>query len=135
MIKTTVIATILFLVYGLVYGQAGLTLDHKTEYRVCGPAKRDSAGHIVRNQSVLTAHQKLHPCPSTGLQTGACPGWAQDHDIPLVKDGCDAVFNLSWMPIDTTERRGIKSCAKASGVLCKDRYEQQIYSNPIVVVK
>lgn len=86
--------------------------------RYCGPAFRDENGRIMRSQQVLADFQRAHPCPSTGKTTGACPGWAKDHVIPLVCGGCDAVSNLQWLP------NQIKS---ASGPLPKDRWEQRVY--------
>src|SRR5258705_10504325 len=118
-------------VLGEVYSQVhvastppGFALDPKIDYRDCGPPRRDASGSIIRSQSVVTAYKKLWPCPSTGLSVGACPGWALDHSRPLALNGCDAVFNMNWMPVDTPKRRGIKSCALSTGVLCKDRYER-----------
>lgn len=66
----------------------------------CGPPKRDTSGTIVRSYSVLSAYQRIHPCPSTGLKSGACPGWAKNHNRPLACGGCDSVSNISWMRTD-----------------------------------
>ena len=95
------------------------------EIRYCGPPKRDAKGTIIRRADVLAAFRKLHPCPSTGLTKGACPGWAMNHDRSLACGGCDAVWNLSWMPAD------IKSCA---GPHCVDRYERYInqIADPVI---
>jgi len=79
---------------------------------------RDVDGSISRRADVLRAFQQLHPCPSTHKTTGACPGWAKDHVIPLADGGCDAVSNLQWLPGQ------IKSCA---GKYCKDRWERPVY--------
>lgn len=89
------------------------------ETRYCGAPARDITGTIVRSQAVLSHFQKIHPCPSTGLTTGACPGWALNHVIPLACGGCDVVSNLDWMP------NSIKSCA---GPHCRDRFERKIYA-------
>ena len=88
------------------------------EVRYCGAPARLADGSIKRRADVLAAFKKAHPCPSTGLTVGACPGWAIDHVIPLVCGGCDGVGNLQWLP------NGIKS---AAGVLPKDRWEQRVY--------
>jgi len=87
------------------------------ETRYCGSPVRDASGGIVRNYSVLSAFQRIHPCPSTGLHSGSCPGWQKNHIIPLACGGCDAVSNLVWLPSD------IKTC---SGAHCVDRYERKI---------
>lgn len=86
--------------------------------RFCGEPSRDASGTIVRSSKVLSDFQKLHPCPATGLAKGACPGWAKDHVIPLACGGCDAVWNLQWLPDDQ------KSVA---GAHAKDRFERKIY--------
>ena len=89
------------------------------ETRYCGPPKRDAEGAILRSYLVLKEFQALHPCPSTGLPTGACPGWSKNHIIPLACGGCDAVSNLQWLPVD------VKACA---GPHCIDRFERKIYA-------
>lgn len=90
------------------------------ETRYCG-VFRDEDGTILRSDAVRYAFRKIHPCPSTGLTTGACPGWAIDHVIPLACGGCDAVSNLQWL------RDEIKS---AAGELPKDRWERRVYCRP-----
>lgn len=99
---------------------------HAQDARVCGEPKRDSSGTIVRSSSVLNDFQKIHPCPSTGLNKGTCPGWAKDHVIPLACGGCDSIENLQWL------KNSIKSCA---GTECKDRWERKINCKPTVIVK
>lgn len=91
------------------------------ETRYCGAPARNADGSIKRRSDVLTAFQRAHPCPSTGLTTGACPGWAKDHVVPLASCGCDSVSNLQWMP------DGLKS---AAGTLAKDRWERKVYVCP-----
>lgn len=49
-----------------------------------------------RNRAVTREFQRLHPCPSTGKKTGACPGWIKDHIKPLCAGGADAVWNMQW---------------------------------------
>lgn len=95
------------------------------EQRYCGPPLRNEDGSIRRSAAVLSAFQRQHPCPSTGATSGACPGWARDHVIPLACGGCDAVSNLQWLP------DAIKS---AAGTYPKDRFERRIYCAPMQVV-
>jgi hypothetical protein len=52
-----------------------------------------------RSRAVTEEFQRLHPCPSTGKKTGACPGWVKDHRIALCKGGADAVWNLQWQAV------------------------------------
>ena len=92
------------------------------ETRYCGEPKRDVNGNIMRRADVLAAFQKIHPCPSTGLKTGACPSWQKNHTVPLACGGCDSVSNLSWVP------EAIKTCR---AWYCLDRHERKIYDNGI----
>lgn len=94
--------------------------------RICGEPIRNADGTIKRSSTVLASFQKQHPCPSTGLPYGSCPGWAKDHVIPLACGGCDSVENLQWL------KNTIKSCA---GTECKDRWERKINCQPIQIVK
>lgn len=68
-----------------------------TETRYAESVARNPDGTIHRRGDVLRAFQRLHPCPSTGLQAGACPHWAMNHNLPLACGGRDAVDNLSWV--------------------------------------
>ena len=93
--------------------------DPLVEYRFCtNEPVREADGKIYRRNDVLRAFKQRHPCPVTGLTTGRCDGWFIDHVIPLANGGCDAIFNLQWLP------KEIKSCP---GKFCKDRWERRIY--------
>jgi|SRR5882762_103520 len=94
------------------------------EQRYCGPPVRLADGSIKRRPDVLTAFRKAHPCPVTGLSTGACPHWAIDHVLPLACGGCDAVSNLQWLP----------DALKSAAVAGKDRFERLIYCEPMHTV-
>lgn len=88
------------------------------DVRYCGAPPRDASGQIIRRADVIRAYRQEVPCPSTGLKTGACPGWALNHTWPLICGGCDSVSNLAWMP------NVLKSGA---GDLPTDRWEQKVY--------
>jgi hypothetical protein len=88
------------------------------ELRYCGVPKRDADSTIHRSTSVIAAFKRAHPCPVNGKTTGACPGWAIDHVIPLVCGGCDAVSNMQWLP---------NADKNMKGTLPKDRWEQRVY--------
>lgn len=92
-----------------------------SEDRYCGVPARDAQGAIKRRADVIAAFRKAHPCPVTGLTTGACPGWQVDHVISLAACGCDVVSNLQYLP------NLLKSGA---GALPKDRWERRIYKCP-----
>lgn len=93
-----------------------------TDPRYCGPPQRASDGSILRSKAVVREFRSIHPCPSTGLKTGRCPGWAVDHVVPLAACGCDSVSNLQWLPL---------SIKAASGAHAKDRWERRVYSCPL----
>jgi hypothetical protein len=95
--------------------------DPYTDYRLIDSVKRSPDGSIARSSRVISAFRKVHPCPVTGLNTGACPGWAIDHVIPLAACGADIVSNMQWLPLT------IKSCA---GTECKDRWERKYNKCP-----
>lgn len=92
-----------------------------TETRYCGQPARNADGSIKRRSAVVIAFKRTHPCPSTGLTFGSCPGWSADHVIPLAVCGCDAVSNMQWL------KNEIKSCP---GQVCKDRWERVVYACP-----
>lgn len=92
-------------------------LNPYIDYRYCGQPNRID-GNIVRDSKVTREFQKIHPCPATGLKTGACAGWSKDHIWPLARCGCDSVNNMQWL------KNSIKSCA---GTECKDRWELTVY--------
>lgn len=74
-----------------------------TPYADCryqGAPLRNADNSIHRDYKVIAAYRKLHPCPSTGLYTGACPNWALNHNCSIACGCVDAVWNLSWMRND-----------------------------------
>jgi hypothetical protein len=52
-----------------------------------------------RSSAVKHEFQRLHPCPSTGRTTGACPGYVKDHIRALACDGPDSVANMQWQTV------------------------------------
>jgi hypothetical protein len=52
-----------------------------------------------RSHAVAREFQREHPCPSTGLTVGACPGYWRDHIIPLACGGPDDPSNMQWQTI------------------------------------
>lgn len=77
------------------------------ETRCCQVPKRDAQGQILRRADVLSAFKKVHPCPSTGKTSGACPGWIMDHVIPLACGGADSVGNLQWLPVESWRAKSL----------------------------
>ena len=57
----------------------------------------------------------MHPCPATGMQRGACPGWQVDHIKPLKCGGADAPANMQWLTVHDHKlktKREAKLCRK-----------------------
>lgn len=75
---------------------------------------------IKRSAKARSEFKRINPCPSTGKQTGACPGWIIDHIAPLACGGADTPSNMQWQTVeeakakDKWERDG---CNKNSGGL------------------
>jgi hypothetical protein len=68
-----------------------------------------------RSASVKYEFQLTHPCPSTGLTSGACPGDVKDHIVPLVCGGPDAPANMQWQTIREAKAKDkweTKGCAR-----------------------
>ena len=86
--------------------------------RYVGFVSRTDSGKIARSYKAVADFKRVWACPSTKEHTGACPGWAIDHVIPLACGGVDAIHNMQWLPDE------IKS---AKGPLSKDHFERKIY--------
>jgi hypothetical protein len=54
----------------------------------------------LRSRALRAEFQRLHPCPSTGQPTGACPGYQVDHREALVCGGLDDLTNLRWLSLE-----------------------------------
>ena len=89
--------------------------------RYCGEPARNADGSIHRSRTELRRFAAVFPCPATLQHSGACPGWAIDHTIPLATGGCDTVANMTWLPDQ------IKSCTDPH---CKDRWERKYHAFP-----
>lgn len=83
-----------------VFTAPGIALDDRMDYRYGIGINRNPDGTIHRSAAVISAFRKTHPCPSTGFTTGACPGWAINHNCPIACGCVDAVWNMSWMRND-----------------------------------
>ena len=57
---------------------------------------RTSDGKIARSKWAVTLFKRQHPCPTTGLSKGLCPGYVVDHAQALCKCGADRPINLRW---------------------------------------
>lgn len=114
-------ASVLIAATSILAGQLFAGPLDETRYCTVTP-HRDKDGSISRRADVLRAFRQLYPCPSTWKTSGACNGWNIDHIIHLACGGCDAVSNLTWLPVQ------IKRCP---GLYCKDRWEREVYCKTV----
>ena len=81
----------------------------------CVSCERDAQGRTKRPPSLRRAFQRENPCPSTGLETGACPGFQARHIEPLKDGGANALENMEWQATGIAKPRfGITSTYRAS---------------------
>lgn len=66
--------------------------------------------HTHRSREVRREFQRVHPCPSTGLRTGACPGYVVDHRIALCVGGPDSVENMQWQTVEAAREKDRTEC-------------------------
>lgn len=66
----------------------------------------------ARDRAVPYEFQRLHPCPSTGRTTGACPGYVRDHVVPLCKGGADSVANMQWQTVAEGKAKDSWECKR-----------------------
>jgi 5-methylcytosine-specific restriction endonuclease McrA len=69
-----------------------------------------------RSPAVKAEFRRLHPCPSTGKTTGACPGYQVDHRKALVCGGKDELSNLHWITMKAHKaktRAEVRRCRHA----------------------
>jgi hypothetical protein len=74
-------------------------LVEKKTVRPLGSIPRDSRGRIDRSFAMRQLFMRSNPCPSTGQDHGACPGYVVDHVVPLYKGGPDVPLNMQWQTI------------------------------------
>ena len=93
-------------------------LDPLQDYRYGGTVLRGPTGITLRDKAVVARFKELYACPVTQIHSGACPGWAIDHVIPLACGGVDAVYNMQWLPNEIKNQKGEFS---------KDHFERRVY--------
>ena len=53
-----------------------------------------------------------HPCPATGKNSGACPGYVVDHIKALCVGGKDAPTNMQWQTYADSKIKDKTECKK-----------------------
>ena len=77
--------------------QAGLLICAALAVCIVLPVPVTAREH--RSAAVKREFQLTHPCPATGLTSRRCPGYVNDHIVPLACGGPDAVSNMQWQSI------------------------------------
>ena len=70
---------------------------------------------IPRSAAAKASFERANPCPSTGKQSGPCPGYIVDHVNPLCNGGADAPANMQWQTTaeaKAKDREERKLCAR-----------------------
>lgn len=68
-------------------------------YALHSSVQRDNHGKIKRSKAARSAFERQTPCPSTGKNRGACPGYVVDHVQALECGGADAPSNMQWQTV------------------------------------
>ena len=68
-------------------------------YNPHSSVRLDRHGRIKRSKAARSAFERQNPCPSTGRNRGACPGYVVDHVKPLECGGADAPSNMQWQTV------------------------------------
>jgi hypothetical protein len=71
----------------------------RSERRDQAQAQRGGTKVRPRSASARREFQGLHPCPSTGKPSGACPRYVVDHIVPLKRGWLDGPSNMQWQTI------------------------------------
>lgn len=84
-------------------------------YAACLVSFPENVEATQRSYAAKAEFKRLHPCPSTGMKRGACPGWQIDHRTPLKCGGADRPINMQWLTIadhKAKTRREARYCRK-----------------------
>jgi hypothetical protein len=95
------------------FGSCGINAGHRRGNS--GARSGPLAARENRFREVTREFQREYPCPATGLTTGACPGYRNDHVVPLGCGGPDAVANMQWQTVRAArakDRWELKACGR-----------------------
>lgn len=113
----------ILLIPNIVSAQVTPIDPHLIEIRYCGVPARYADGAIKRRTDVIREFERRYPLPEGFIRDE----WEVDHTLPLALGGCDAVWNMQWLP------KTIKRCSRLEPTN-KDCFERKIYPNIINVV-
>lgn len=67
---------------------------------VIGMLATPAEAKTPRSAAEVSAFKRHNPCPVTGRQRGACPGFEVDHIIALCAGGPDTRDNMQWLSVE-----------------------------------
>jgi hypothetical protein len=65
----------------------------------------DRAKPLRRSAAARADFKHDHPCPSTGLPEGPCPGYVIDHIKALKRGGPDTPSNMQWQTVEAAKAK------------------------------
>ena len=71
----------------------------------CEICARDTNGRIARSPAARREFRRANPCPATGENSRACPGYVIDHVVPLKRGGPDEPNNMQWQTIEEAKAK------------------------------
>src|SRR6516225_2415325 len=92
--------------------------DRSSHPRLAGSLPRAASLRFGKGASFGLGQARVPidaPCPSTGLTSGPCPGYVEDHIVPLACGGPDAPSNMQWQTIREARAKDkweAKGCAR-----------------------
>lgn len=82
-----------------------------TEAAPCAtPRTKTAAGKVAPSAAALQEFRENHPCPTSGHNWGACPGYVVNHIKPPCKGGLDVAANLQWQTHTEANRSDQTAC-------------------------
>jgi 5-methylcytosine-specific restriction endonuclease McrA len=69
----------------------------------------------VRSATAKENFRKVNACPSTGRNTGPCPGYEVDHVTPLACGGADSPGNMQWLSTSANRSKDSRGCKTFQG--------------------
>ena len=82
-----------------------------TEAAPCAtPRTKTRANKVVPSTAASREFRENHPCPTSGHNWGACPGYVINHITPPCKGGLDVPANLQWQTHTEANRSDQTAC-------------------------
>jgi hypothetical protein len=70
----------------------------------------DAEAKYARSPAARAEFVRTHPCPTTGMRRGACPGYVVDHIVALCDGGLDDPSNMQWQEYKESKIKDKTEC-------------------------